>query len=316
MSSPADAQNPAPPAAGEPVILPCNFRSAGRLSNDSVRHLRTMHDTFARNLAHSLDLFLGSPLGVKLSGVEQISSRELTSVLSAGGYLVPFTLMPIGGRVLAKLESPLLFPLLDVLLGGSGDPVEQNRELTDIDEELIRSVLELMGAQLERVWKSCSISVMPAASLKPAMANQIFAAEERVVQLHFELTLGETHTGMSVMLPMGFCNALLRSSMPEAARRLVGDAAGTQRLRERVMDCRMTLSAELQGGQITVGEMLQMRPGTVLNLRTPLAIPVRLGVGSCALFEMTPVRRGERKTAQLNRSCHPAAKAEDTPYAI
>lgn len=310
MSSP-EVQTPAAPPAPDPVILPCNFRSAGRLSNDSIRHLRTMHDTFARNLAHSLDLFLGSPLGVKLAGVEQISSRELTVALSAGGYLVPFTLMPIGARVLARLESPLLFPLLDVLLGGSGDPVEQSRELTDIDEELIRSVLELIGAQLERVWKSCSVSVMPAASLKPAMANQIFATEERVIQLHFELTLAETHTGMYLMLPMGFCNALLRSSMPEAARRLVGDAAGTQRLRERLLDCRMTLSAELQGGRITVGEMLQMRPGTVLNLRAPLAVPVRLGVGACPMFEMTPVRRGDRKTAQLGRVCNTFRKAEE-----
>lgn len=293
------------PEPAEPVILPCNFRSAGRLSNDSIRHLRTMHDTFARNVAHSLDLFLGSPLGVKLAGVEQISSRELVSTLNAGGYLVPFTLMPMGGRVLAKIESPLLFPLLDVLLGGSGERTDQNRELTDIDEELIRSITELIGAQLERTWRSCSVSVMPAASLKPAMANQIFAVEERIIALHFELTLGDTNAGMHLMLPMGFCNALLRSSMPEAARRLVGDAAGAQRLRERVMDCRMTLSAELQGGHITVGEMLGMRPGTVLNLRKALEVPVRLNVGACPLFEMTPVRRGEHKTAQLGRPCHP-----------
>jgi flagellar motor switch protein FliM len=290
----------------EPVILACNFRSAGRLSNDSLRHLRNMHDSFARNLVHSLDLFLGSPLSLKLSGVEQITSRELTSALLLGGYLVPFTLMPMGTRVIVKLETPLLFPLLDVLLGGSGDAVEQSRELTDIDEELIRSVLELVGAQLERTWKSCDVSVTPSASLKPAMASQIFATEERVLSLHFEVTLGGITAGMNLVLPMGFCNALLRSSMPEAARRHISDAAGSQRLRDRVMDCSMILSAELQGARITVGELLSMRPGTILNLRTPVAVPVRLGVGSCSLFEMTPARRGGYKTAQLGASCPPS----------
>jgi flagellar motor switch protein FliM len=305
MSNPADINASPPPSKTEPVILPCNFRSVGRLSNDSIRHLRTMHDTFARNLAHSLDLFLGAPLGVKLAGVEQISSRELAATLAQGGYLVPFTLMPMGARILIRLESPLLFPLLDVLLGGPGDAIEMTRELTDIDEELIRSVLELIGAQLERTWKSCSVSVLPAASVKPAMANQIFATEERMTAFHFDLTLGAMTTGMLLMLPMGFCNALLRSSMPEAARRLVGDAAGTQRLRERIMDCRMTLSAELQGARITVGEMLGMRPGSVLNLRAPLGVPVRLAVGSCSLFEMTPVSRAGFKTAQLGSSCVP-----------
>lgn len=303
MSNPADIDPSPPPAKSEPVILPCNFRSAGRLSNDSIRHLRTMHDTFARNLAHSLDLFLGAPLGVKLAGVEQISSRELAAALAQGGYLVPFTLMPMGARVLAKLESPLLFPLLDVLLGGSGDAMELTRELTDIDEELIRSVLELIGAQLERTWKSCSVSVLPAASVKPAMANQIFASEERMTAFHFDVTLGAMTSSMHLMLPMAFCNALLRSSMPEAARRLMGDAAGTQRLRERMLDCRMTLSAELHGAHITVGELLGMRPGSVLDLRTPLGVPVRLAVGPCSLFEITPVSRGGYKTAQLDSSC-------------
>lgn len=311
MTSPAEStSSPNSTALATPVILPCNFRSAGRLSNDSIRHLRTMHDTFARNLAHSLDLFLGSPLGVKLVAVEQISSRELVSAISSGGYLVPFTLMPLGGRFLAKLENPLLFPLLDVLLGGSGDATGHVRELTEIDEELIRSVLEVFGAQLERAWRSCSVSVMPAGSLKPSMANQIFAAEERILDLRFDLSLGETNAAMHLILPMGFTNALLRSSMPEAARRLVGDVAGTQRLRERLMDCRMLLSAELQGGRITVGEMLQMRPGSVLNLRTPVAVPVRLGVGTRPLFEVIPVRQGNYKSAQLGRPCqiHPETR--------
>ncbi len=292
-------------SAREPQILPCNFRSAGRLSNDSIRHLRTMHDTFARNVAHSLDLFLGSPLEMKLAGVEQVGSREFTSSLAAGAYLVPFTLVPLQSRIIAKFDSALLFPLLDLLLGGSGDPLDQIRELTDIDEELIRSVTELIGVQLERTWKACNVSVRPSPSLKPTLVGQLFAAEERVVSLHFEITLGSTTAGMRIILPMAFCNALVRSSQTEATRRTGRETASTQRLRDRVLECTMLVSAELPGLQISVGELIAMRPGSVLNLRTPVLTPVRLGVGDHPLFEMTAVRRNGRKSAQLGRSCQP-----------
>ncbi len=295
-------ETPNPPEAdtvAEPTVLPCNFRSAGRLSNDSTRHLRTLHDTFARNLSHSLDLFLGSPLDVKLAGVEQVGSREFVTTLASGTYLVPFTLMPLQSRVVAKFDSALLFPLLDLLLGGSGDPLDQVRELTDIDEELIRSVTELIAVQLERTWKACNVTVMPSASLKPAMVGQVFANEERVVSLHFELVLGSTTAGMRLVLPMAFCNALIRSSHTESTRRIGRETASTLRLRDRVLDCTMIASAELAGLQISVGELIEMRPGSVVNLRTPVHTPVRLGVGSYPLFEMTPVRRGDRKTAQL-----------------
>lgn len=290
-------------------ILPCNFRSAGRVSNDSIRHLRTMHEAFARNFAHSLDLFLGSPLGVKMIGVEQIGARDFSSSLATGSYLVPFTLMPLQSRVIAKFDNALLSPLLDLLLGGSGDALDEIRELTDIDEELIRSVTELIAVQLERTWKSSAVSVIPSPSLKGAAVGQIFAMEERVISLQFEMTLGATRAGMRLILPMAFCNALVRSSLPETARRISAEVASAQRLRERLQECTMTLSAELADACITVGELLSLKEGAVLNLRTPVQVPVRLNVAGYPLYEMTPVRRGGHKTAQLGRPCQPPSGA-------
>lgn len=286
----------------EPQILPCNFRSAGRLSNDSIRHLRTMHDTFARNVSHSLDLFLGSPLEIKLLNVEQIGCRDFVASLAPGSYLVPFTLMPLQSRVIAKFDSGLLFPLLDLLLGGSGDPLEIVRELTDIDEELIRSVIELIGVQLERTWKACQVNVMPSPSLKPALVNQFFLTEERTVALNFEIALARTKAGMCLVLPMAFCNALVRSTHPEAQRILGGDKGSLLPLRERLFDCDMLVAAELTGLQISVGELISMQPGTVLDLHTPVETAARLNVSTFPLFEVTPVRRGGRKAAQLGRA--------------
>ena len=292
------------PPAGSPTILPCNFRSAGRLSNDTTRQLRTMHDGFARNVSHSLDLFLGSPIEVKLIEIEQIASRDFISSLGGGAYLVPFTLMPLQSRVIAKFDSVLLFPLLDLLLGGTGDPLDDVRELTEIDEELIRSVTELIGVQLERVWKGCGVNVMPSPSLKPALVGALFASEERVVSLQFEITLASTTAGMRITLPMAFCNALVRSSQAETGRS-GKDHVSALPLRERLLDCNMIVSAELPGLEISVGELIQMKPGTVVGLRAPVETPVRFGVRGYPLFEMTAVRRGILKSAQLGRSFQP-----------
>ena len=300
--SPTTALDPSSASSG-PTILPCNFRSAGRLSNDSNRQLRTMHDSFARNVAHSLDLFLGSPVEVKLAAIEQVGSRDFINTLAAGSYLVPYTLMPVQSRVIAKFDNELLFPLLDLLLGGSGDPMQEARELTEIDEELIRSVTELIGVQLERTWKGCGVNVMPSPYLKPALVGALFASEERVVSLHFEITIATTTAGMRLVLPMAFCNALVRSSHSEG-NRLGGSTSAVLPLRERLLDCTMLLSAELPGLEISVGELIQMQTGSVLNLRSTVETPVQLGVRGYPLFEMTPVRRGTFKTAQLGRSFH------------
>lgn len=306
MSSDQLANSNPAPRASDPTISPCDFQSAGRLSNDNIRSLRTMHEAFARSVAHSLDLFLGSPMGVKLVGVEQIAAKDFTAKVGSGSYLVPFTLLPLQNRIMLELESSLLFPLVDLLLGGSGERLDDSRELTDIDEELIRSVTELISVQMERTWKACNVSVSPGASLRLATAGQIFAAEERLISTGFEVTLGTTIARMQIILPIGFCHALVRSSHLGNTRTAQEQAAGTQRLRERLLDCTMTLLAELSNAQITVGEMIDMRPGAILNLRTSVKTPVRLGINEYPLFEMTPVRRGVYKTAQLGRRCLPA----------
>lgn len=286
-------------------ITRCNFRASGLLSNESTRQLRSMHETFARSFSHSLDLFLGSPVEVKLVTVDQIGAREFGATLPAGTYLVPFSLHPLQERAVAKFDDGLLFPLLDLLLGGPGEPMEYTRELTEIDEELFRSVTELMAAQLERVWKAANVSVAPLTSVKPGLMGQLFAMEERVVTLQFEIRLATATSAFALALPMAFSGGLVRSSNVDAMRRGEIQAGGRQRLKERVLQCEMPLSVELPGLCIPLGEIVSLDVGSVLNLRAPTQRPVLLQVGGFSIFDVTPVRRGEYKAAQLNRALNP-----------
>lgn len=285
----------------ERTVTPCNFRASGLLSNESTRQLRSMHETFARALSHSLDLFLGSPLEVKLIKVDQVNAREFGASVSAGNYLVPFGLHPMQDRVIAKFDNGLLFPLLDLLLGGPGDPLEHTRELTEIDEELFRSVTELMAAQLERVWKVCNVSVAPLASVKPALMGQLFAMEERVVSLHFEIRLATMTSAFELVFPMSFSSALVRSSHGDATRRSGMQTGGMQRFRDRLLQCQMPLSVDLPQLHVPLGDLVGLKVGSVLNLRAPIQTPILLHVSGHSLFEVTPVRRGEYKAAQLNK---------------
>lgn len=261
-----------------------------------------MHETFARSFSHSLDLFLGSPVEVKLTGVDQMGAREFGATLPAGTYLVPFSLHPLQERVVAKFDNGLLFPLLDLLLGGPGEPMEYTRELTEIDEELFRSVAELMAAQLERVWRVANLSVAPLTSVKPGLMGQLFALEERVVTLQFEIRLATATSAFALALPMAFSGGLVRSSQGDAARRGEIQAGGRHRLRERVLQCEMPLCVDLPDLYLPLGDIVSLEVGSVLNLRTPTQRPILLQVGGFSIFEVTPVRRGEYKAAQLNRA--------------
>lgn len=286
----------------ERAIAACNFRASGLLSNESLRQLRSMHETLARMLAHSLDLSLGSTLDVKLLKVDQIGARELVSGLAPTSYLVPFAVDPGPDRVIARFDNTLLFPLLDLLLGGTGDPFEYEREVTEIDEELFRSVTELICAQLERAWKVLAVTVSPQPSIKPAMLSQMFAPEDRVVELELEIRIGaDVRTSFAFILPMTLASSLVRSSQTESSRRSGIRPGSARGLQDRLLSCRMRVAAELPDLDIPLRELALLEPGTVLDLRVPAQTPVQLRISGYSSFDMLPVRQGNFKAAQLVR---------------
>ena len=48
------------------TIHSCNFRYAGRLSNENARALTALHEKFAISVTNSLELYLGTSLRLKL----------------------------------------------------------------------------------------------------------------------------------------------------------------------------------------------------------------------------------------------------------
>ena len=57
-------------------IAPLNLDQAGRISKNQVQSVSVLHDTFARNLTHSLGAHLRVMLEVALVSVEQLSYVE------------------------------------------------------------------------------------------------------------------------------------------------------------------------------------------------------------------------------------------------
>jgi flagellar motor switch protein FliM len=89
-SSASAAASSGSTAAAARSIQPCNFRSAGRLSNESARTLTSLHEASARNIMNSLDVYLGTGLEVKLVRLEQLSLDDYKAALLPGAYIAPW----------------------------------------------------------------------------------------------------------------------------------------------------------------------------------------------------------------------------------
>jgi flagellar motor switch protein FliM len=64
------------PPSRERVIHSCNFRYAGRLSNENARALTSLHEKFALSTTNSLEAYLGATMRLKLLSLEQLSLQD------------------------------------------------------------------------------------------------------------------------------------------------------------------------------------------------------------------------------------------------
>jgi flagellar motor switch protein FliM len=301
-----------PGSARRPTIHPCNFRYAGRLSNDNARALTTLHEKFAMQTANSLEVYLGSALQIRFVSLEQTISGDYASRASAENYILPCPLGVLESSFLIDMDASVVVPVIDVLLGGSGTSTEQARELTEIDEDIMVPVSELMMKELERAWKALSLSLRPARCIKPAGVSQVLPVAEKVVTLLFEMTVAGATGHLKIVLPTSFVGYLLRhlkaaqSKKISALRHLPNPT-----LRERLLDGNFMVATDQTQIRVLVRDLVGLKPGSILHMQAPVKNTGHLTVENIDIFEATVVRSGRRKAAQLMaRSVEPMPDRE------
>lgn len=298
------ASNPAVAKAGgkQQTVIACNFRSASRISNEDARALTTLHEGFARNVAAALGAFLGTAVEVKLGAFEQSHFAEQVAGLPPLSYIVPYSLRSPAGTMIVECDIELVFPMVDLLLGGSGDPFNGAREMSEIEEEIMAEVFSLIVRQAETAWQMGDGSLTAGKRALPAALDQCCAPNEKVTCLTFVVTLGEIAGSIRLVLPTVFLNLLMQQiHVSKPQKRPAVRYFPRQSVRERILDCDVEVAVELPGLKIAVKDLVGLLPGSVLKLRASVRTPGMLTAGGCGIFEATPVRTGSRKAAQLGR---------------
>ena len=122
----------------EAPALKFDFRRPDRIPKSQVRAIHLLHDTFVRNLVSSLSAYLRSYLTVNLVSVEQLSYAEFLDGLPSPTCIVSLGLSPYDGNGALELNPSLVFPILEMLLGGTGkSSASIQRDITEIEQRLL-----------------------------------------------------------------------------------------------------------------------------------------------------------------------------------
>jgi flagellar motor switch protein FliM len=279
----------------------CNFRQAARITKDQLRSVGVLHETFARNLTHSLGAYLRVAFEVNLVSAEQLSYGEFLQRIPEVTYLVSMVLRPLDVLVAIEIDLPLAFPIIDLLLGGPGRSEAAVREVTEIEEQILDSVVKVIGRELESTWHAVlDVQFVFDQRLRQADIARLMPPNEKVLSLSFEIRMPEARGTLNVAFPAAVSNALVRKLNQQASyRRQRGTVDSSNQIRKHLEVCPFLVELLLPEGRVPIGQLLSLDPGQVLVLPRRLTEPADFVISGKKLFSAHPVRCGTRRGVRL-----------------
>lgn len=263
-----------------------DFRQSGFLAASELRRIRQRHEQFVRSLAARLAIFLRLEFSLQLSKVHIVGYEKFTASLPSPTHITLFKTDPLKGVGLLVITPRLGLTLVDRLLGGPGQPVEEQRDLTEIETALIDQAATLILTEWCNHWPEMR-------DLRPALLGhennshflQTSLPDTAMLILTMNGGIGEASEQIQLVFPYATIEPLMRMLIPSLPE---SDAVPTRSAKMKwnseFDDMCVPVIAEWQGLKMSAGAITRLRPGDVLSLDPACAAQVQISLNRVPKF--------------------------------
>ncbi|HZW05269.1 MAG TPA: flagellar motor switch protein FliM, partial [Candidatus Nitrosotalea sp.] len=288
-----------------------DLRQSRQLDADHVQILTTLHEGLARRLGNSLGAYLRVGFEMNLVSIEQLTYREFMTRIPEMTYFASMHILPIDARAAFQADLSLVFPIVDVVLGGSGADQIDPRDLTEIEEQIFETVVGLIVRDLQITWAPVlQLDIQYEQRQQHSQVQGLMLPMEKVLSLTFEIRLSNAHGNITFAFPAVVANALMRKiSVQWSFAGPLPSRETRRQLRSRLLDARFEASLSLSPSGVTVRELIALEPGSLLVLPKHANEPVDLNIAGKPMFLAFPVRHGRQRGARVDQRLSLTASA-------
>ena len=250
-----------------------DFKHPDRISKDQLRTLRTIHDGFARTFGTYLSTNLRTMVDTNLLSIDQVAYSEYMLALSVPSCIYVISSKNLKGSGILEMSPQFSLMLIDRLLGGSGSRVDQVREITVIEQNILKKVVDKALVILNDCWHHLvPINLYVESFESNPQFVQIAPASETAAVIFFEIVVRDMTFPLDICFPYFVLEPIMARLTDQNWMTLVqrhGTIDETNNIKARLKLTPMELKVQL--GQV----ILQLRDLMTLQKESVLVLPDR-----------------------------------------
>jgi flagellar motor switch protein FliM len=280
-----------------------DFTMPSRLSKDHLKALNALHSNYARSLASYLSVSLRTAVEIECINIDQLNYGEYLSSLFDPTCVAVFSMKPLRGVGMLEVNMPLAFPIIDILLGGSGALKLYNRNLTVIEETIITRVIEKALSILQDSWqRSMELKIKLERLENNPQFIQAAITGDPVILILLNVKFNNVRGMMSLCFPFLTIQQALTNLRREGSTSLADDEAmKTYKgiMQKHVKQLHLPISVRYAPNPVTIGELLELKKGDVIILQNTRKDQVQVLIAGNKKYYGKPGMINGRRAVQI-----------------
>ncbi len=280
-----------------------DFKRPAKFSKEHLRTLEIIYEHYGRLISTNLPLYLRKSVQTTVASSETVTFSEFSNALSNPVILGIIDFKPLNGNVIIELSPNLGFAMIDRMLGGAGEPLEKNRDFSEIEMTIITKLMIVCMQLMKEPWKNVmEINPIMERIETNAQFAQVIAPSDMIAIVTMNIRIGETEGFMNVCLPYFTLEEVmdkLNTKYWFSTMQKDDTSDYHDHIESLIKRVDAPVKAVLGKSVVSVNEFLGLQVGDVIRLDSSVESEMNIFVGDIRKFTALPGSSKDKYAVRL-----------------
>lgn len=280
-----------------------DFARPSKFSKEHLRTLEIIFENYGRLLSTNLPVYLRKNVQVEVMDSEAVTYSEFSNALINPVLLGIVDMEPLSGNIIIGLAAKLGYSVVDRMLGGVGEPLEKNRDFSEIELLILERIMVVCVELLSEPWQNV-VAIHP--RLERIETNsqfaQIISPNEMIAIVTINIRIGDVEGLMNICLPFITLEPVmdkLNTKFWYSNMQVRNEETYQDVIEDLIDHAPISVRAVLGNSMISVADFAGLTPGDIIRVNTKVDQELDVYVGSIKKFTALPGSSGNNYAVRV-----------------